>query len=117
VIIFAAILVFIRAVLFGIVYVHNDVLVGKENFYKAVGPKTTYLTVLLIFLFVETILVMLMNTGWKREFMNLTFLGLFYYLVLILVFYLGKVPKRILAETLIDFQFIFLAVLTVVRGF
>ncbi|HOW89619.1 MAG TPA: 4-hydroxy-3-methylbut-2-enyl diphosphate reductase, partial [Elusimicrobiales bacterium] len=48
-VIFALLLVFIRSVMFGVAHAHSDMMVGKENFYKAAGPKLTYLTLSAMF--------------------------------------------------------------------
>ncbi len=106
---FAALLVFIRSVMFGISHAHSDMIVGKENFYKAAGPKFTYLALFAMFVFLEITLVLLMNMGWKPHLATSLFTGLFYYLALMLVFYFSKIPERITSETLIDSQFILLA--------
>ncbi|MFA6435399.1 MAG: 4-hydroxy-3-methylbut-2-enyl diphosphate reductase [Elusimicrobiales bacterium] len=106
---FAALLVFSRSVMFGISHAHSDMIVGKENFYKAAGPRPTYLTLAAMFIFLETILVLLINMRWKPGLALALFAGLFYYLGLILFFCFGKTPGRIISETLIDSQFILLA--------
>lgn len=108
-VIFAALLVFIRSVMFGISHAHSDMIVGKENFYKAAGPERTYLALFAMFIFLETILVLLINMGWKPGLATALFTGLFYYLGLILFFYFSKPPERITSETLIDSQFLLLA--------
>jgi len=109
---FAVLLVFIRSVMFGIGHAHSDMIVGKENFYKAAGPKFTYLTLSAMFIFLETVLVLLMNMGWKPKLASALFIGLFYYPILMLFFYFRKIPKRITSDILIDSQFILLAFLT-----
>ena len=106
---FAVLLVFIRSVMFGISHAHSDMIVGKENFYKAAGPRFTYLSLFAMFIFLETILVILINMGWKPDLASALLAGLFYYLILMLVFYFSKIPERITSETLIDSQFILLA--------
>jgi len=62
-----------------------------------------------MFVFLEITLVLLMNMGWKPHLATSLFTGLFYYLALMLVFYFSKIPERITSETLIDSQFILLA--------
>lgn len=114
-VIFAALLVFMRSVMFGVTHAHSDMIVGKENFYKAAGPAFTYLTLFAIFLFLEIILVLLKNMAWKPDLAAALFTGLFYYLALLLFFYFRKIPERITAETLIDSQFLILA-LSVWKG-
>ncbi len=111
-VIFAALLVFIRSVMFGISHAQSDMIVGKENFYKAAGPKLTYLTLAAMFIFLETIMVLLINMNWKPGLASAIFTGLFYYLGLMLFFYSNKTPGRISSATLIDSQFLILALLT-----
>lgn len=110
-VIFTALLVFIRSVMFGVSHAQSDMMVGKENFYKAAGPKVTYLTLTTMFVFLETVLVLLMNMGWKPGLASALFTGLFYYLGLMLFFWLSKTPGRVSSATLIDSQFLILAAL------
>jgi len=110
-VVFAALLVFMRSVLFGVSHAHSDMIVGKENFYKAAGPRITYLSVFAIFLFLEGILLTLKSMAWKPDLALALATGLFYYLALIIFFYFRKIPERITSETLIDTQFITLALL------
>ena len=110
-VIFAALLVFIRSVMFGISHAQSDLIVGKENYYKAAGPKLTYLTLTAMFIFLETVMVLLMNMNWKPGLASALFSGLFYYLGLMLFFYFSKTPGRISSATLIDSQFLILALL------
>ena len=110
-VIFAALLVFIRSVMFGISHAQSDMIVGKENFYKAAGPRRTYLALAAMFVFLEAILILLINMGWKPDLAFALFTGLFYYLGLMLFFYFRRTPGRISSETLIDSQFLILALL------
>ncbi len=110
-VIFAALLVFIRSVMFGIIHAQSDMIVGKENFYKAAGPKLTYLTLAAMFIFLEICLILLINMGWKPGLSSALFTGLFYYLGLMLFFYFRMIPERVSSETLIDSQFLILALL------
>ena len=114
---FAVLLVFIRSVMFGISHAHSDMIVGKENYYKAAGPGLTYLTLAAMFVFLETVLVLLMNMGWRPKLASALFSGLFYYPALMLFFRFRKIPKRVTSETLIDSQFLLLALLTLLSGY
>jgi hypothetical protein len=109
---FAVLLVFIRSVMFGVSHAHSDMIVGKENFYKAAGTRLTYLTLSTMFVFLETVLVLLIKMGWKPNLALALFSGLFYYPAIMLFFYFRKIPDRVTSETLIDSQFIILALLT-----
>jgi len=108
---FAFLLVFTRSVLFGVSHAHSDMIVGKENFYKAAGPRLTYFTLFTIFILLSAILVFLKGAGWKPELAAALLTGMLYYLGLMLFFYFSKIPERITAETLIDTQFLILAAL------
>ena len=110
-VVFAFLLVFTRSVLFGVSHAHGDLIVGKENFYKAAGQRFTYLTLFAIFIVLAGILITLKGAGWQPELASALLTGLFYYLGIMLFFYFGKPPEHILAETLIDTQFIILAAL------
>jgi 4-hydroxy-3-methylbut-2-enyl diphosphate reductase len=108
---FAFLLVFTRSVLFGISHVHSDMITGKENFYKAAGATLTYFTLFSIFVLLSAILFTLKGSGWRPELASALLTGLLYYLALMLFFFFGKLPERITSETLIDSQFLILAVL------
>lgn len=108
---FAFLLVFTRSVLFGISHAHSDMIVGKENFYKAAGPKLTYFTLFSIFALLSAILLTLKGSGWRPGLASSLLTGMLYYLALILFFLFSKIPERITSETLIDSQFLILALL------
>ena len=108
---FAFLLVFTRSVLFGISNAHTDMIVGKENFYKAAGQTLTYLTLFSIFILLSATLFMLKGMSWRPGLATALLIGQLYYLGLMLGFYSGRIPERTTAETLIDTQFILLAVL------
>ncbi len=110
-VLFAFLLVFARSVLFGISHAHSDMIVGNENFYKAAGPRTTYLTLFSIFVVLSGILLLLKGSGWRPQLSSELLTGLLYYLALIIFFFSGRIPERITAETLIDTQFLILALL------
>ena len=108
---FAFLLVFTRSVLFGISHAHSDMIVGKENFYKAAGQPLTYFTLAAIFLVLSAILFTLKGAGWRPELAASLLTGMLYYLGLMLFFYFSRIPERTTAETLIDTQFLILAAL------
>jgi hypothetical protein len=108
---FAFLLVFTRSVLFGISHAHSDMIVGKENFYKAAGQPLTYFTLASIFLVLSAILFTLKGAGWRPELAASLLTGMLYYLGLMLFFYFSRIPERTTAETLIDTQFLILAAL------
>ncbi|OGR75265.1 MAG: 4-hydroxy-3-methylbut-2-enyl diphosphate reductase [Elusimicrobia bacterium GWC2_64_44] len=109
---FAFLLVFTRSVLFGVSHAHSDLITGRENFYKAAGPRLTYFTLASIFLLLSAILLTLKGNGWRPELASALLTGMLYYLALMLFFFFGRIPERVTAETLIDAQFLILAGLT-----
>ncbi|MBI4656809.1 MAG: 4-hydroxy-3-methylbut-2-enyl diphosphate reductase [Elusimicrobia bacterium] len=111
VIMFTTLLVFMRSVMFGISSAHNDMIVGKENFYKAAGPNITYAALLVGFVMLEILLMAIKTAGFRPEPAGSAFLGLFYYAVLILAFSSGRIPEKTLSETVIDSQFVLLGIL------
>lgn len=108
---FAFLLVFTRSVLFGVSHAHSDLITGKENFYKAAGPRLTYFALFSIFVLLAAVLLTLKGSGWRPELASALLTGMLYYLALMLFFFFGKMPERITAETLIDAQFLILAAL------
>ncbi len=110
-VLFAFLLVFTRSVLFGVSHAHNDMIVGRENFYKAAGSRRAYVTLSAIFILLAAILLMLKGLDWKAGLTAALITGMLYYLGLMLFFFFRKIPERITAETLIDTQFLILALL------
>ena len=108
---FAFLLVFTRSVMFGISHAHSDLIVGRENFYKAAGSGFTYFTLLVILLLLAFILLTLESMNWKPGLTAALLTGLLYYMGLMLFFFFRRIPERITAETLIDTQFLVLAAL------
>lgn len=108
---FAFLLVFMRSLLFGVSHAHSDLIAGRENFYKAAGPRLTYFALFAIFLILSAILITLKGSGWQPALASALLTGLMYYLALMLFFFFGRVPERITSETLIDAQFLLLALL------
>lgn len=109
---FVFLLVFMRSLLFGISHAHSDLIAGRENFYKAAGPKLTYFALFSIFLLLSAILFTLKGSGWRPELASALLTGMLYYLALMLFFFFGRIPERITSEALIDAQFLILAGLT-----
>lgn len=109
---FAFLLVFMRSVLCGIVQVHSDLIVGRENFYKAVGHVPTFITLFFFFTLLSATLFALYMMNWKTSLVISLLIGLSYYLVLLILFARKKIPERTTADTLIDIQFFILAALT-----
>ena len=109
---FAFLLVFMRSVLCGVVQVHSDLIVGRENFYKAVGHLPTFITLFFFYSMLSATLFALYLMDWKTKLVLSLLAGLAYYIVLLIFFAKRKIPERITADTLIDLQFFVLAGLT-----
>lgn len=109
---FAFLLVFMRSVLCGVVQVHSDLIVGRENFYKAVGHLPTFITLFFFYTMLSATLFALYLMDWKTKLVLSLLAGLAYYIVLLTFFAKRKIPERVTADTLIDLQFFVLAGLT-----
>ncbi len=109
---FAFLLVFMRSVLCGVVQVHSDLIVGRENFYKAVGHIPTFITLFFFYAMLSATLFTLYLMDWNTTLVLSLLGGLVYYLVLLSAFAKRRIPERTTADTLIDIQFIVLAALT-----
>lgn len=109
---FAFLLVFMRSVLCGVVQVHSDLIVGRENFYKALGHLTTFITLFFFYAMLSVTLFTMYLMDWKTSLSMSLLAGLLYYLALLIFFSKRKIPERITADTLIDLQFLVLAGLT-----
>ncbi|MFH1618499.1 MAG: 4-hydroxy-3-methylbut-2-enyl diphosphate reductase [bacterium] len=108
---FAILLVFMRSVMLGISAVKGDMIVGSENFYKALGPKTAHLTLFSILVCLTAILFALLGMEWKIRLVRSLLAGLSYPAVCFSLYYAGRIPAGIWAETLVDGQFILMGVL------
>lgn len=109
---FAFLIVFMRSVLCGVVQVHSDLIVGRENLYKAVGHIPTFITLFFFYTMLSATLFTLYLTDWKTNLVLALLAGLSYYLALLIFFAKRRIPERITADTLIDLQFFVLALLT-----
>ncbi len=109
---FAFMTVFMRSVLCGIVQVHSDLIVGRENFYKAVGHIPTFITLFFFYAMLSATLFTLYIMDWHTKLALTLMAGLLYYLGILIFFSKRKIPERITADTLIDIQFLLLAGLT-----
>ncbi len=113
---FAFLLVFVRSVTLGISAAHSDLIVGRESFYKALGEKRTRDTLFLMQAALTAILLMLLAMQWKVPLVlgllagNLGFIGVFAY------YYPKRVPKGAWAESIVDGQFMVLALFAFASG-
>lgn len=110
--VFAILLVFMRSVMLGISSVQNDLIVGKENFYKALGPRTTYLTIFSMLVMLAAVLMLLLEMDWKISLVKALLAGLCYSTACFILYYFNRFPKGIWAETLVDTQFLIFGLLT-----
>ncbi|MBI5596724.1 MAG: 4-hydroxy-3-methylbut-2-enyl diphosphate reductase [Elusimicrobia bacterium] len=115
-VLFAILLVFIRSVLLGLSAVHSDLIVGRENFYKALGPRTTYATLAGIQALLVGILVLLLAMGWKGRLVGALLCGDLIFVAGSVLCYAKGVTKGFWAEIGVDGQFLLLALLTWLSG-
>jgi 4-hydroxy-3-methylbut-2-enyl diphosphate reductase len=108
---YVTLLVFIRSVLLGIGAANKDIIMGKENFYKAHGLRATRLAVGLIWSAISAALIMLLVMGWKVQLVSMLLLGNGYTAFVAIYCCRRRVSSGKLEETLIDGQFYILAVL------
>ena len=108
---YVTLLVFIRSVLMGIGAASKDIMLGKESFYKAHGPRATKFAIGLIWSAISAALIMLLMAGWKAQLVSMLLVGNIYTAFMATHCYRRSKTGRTLEETLIDGQFYILAVL------
>ncbi|MCX5782959.1 MAG: 4-hydroxy-3-methylbut-2-enyl diphosphate reductase [Elusimicrobia bacterium] len=108
---YAILIVFIRSVMLGISAVHTDLIVGRENFYKALGHKVTDWVLFSLLTLLTIILATLFAMGWKTSLVIALLAGNFYAILCFLFYFMGKISKGVWAETFIDGQFLILGAL------
>lgn len=113
---FVFLLVFIRSVLLGVSAVHGDLIVGRENFYKAFGAGRTYATLVSTETLLTSILVILLAMGWKGHLVGALLAGNILFVVGAGSAYLRFIPKGYWAEAAVDGQFLLLALLAWASG-
>ncbi|MFA6030008.1 MAG: 4-hydroxy-3-methylbut-2-enyl diphosphate reductase [Elusimicrobiota bacterium] len=113
---FVFLLVFIRSVMLGISDVHSDMIVGRENFYKAMGPRTTHATLGAIQALLTGILVALLVMGWKSRLVGALLVGDLLFVAGSALYYARRLTKGFWAEAGVDGQFMLLALLTWLSG-
>lgn len=114
--VFAILLVFMRSVMLGISAVQSDLIVGKENFYKALGSRVTHSTLFSILISLAAILILLLEMNWRPPLVKALLLGLCYSTACFLLYYFNRFPKGIWAETLVDTQFVVFGLLTYISS-
>lgn len=110
-VLFAILLVFVRSAMLGISAVHSDLIVGKENFYKALGERRTHAVLLAIQVLLSLLLVALLSMRWKTPLVVALLLANLYPIACLLFGYFRRTLKGFWAETLVDGQFLFFALL------
>jgi (E)-4-hydroxy-3-methyl-but-2-enyl pyrophosphate reductase len=109
---YATFLVFLRSVMLGISAVHSDLIVGKENFYKALGAKKVHIILFSILMILTAILVLLFSMNWKTPLIVSLSIGNIYMLTCFGFYFFNKMPKGIWAETIIDGNFLILGIIS-----
>ncbi|MFA6003385.1 MAG: 4-hydroxy-3-methylbut-2-enyl diphosphate reductase [Elusimicrobiota bacterium] len=110
-VLFAILLVFIRSVMLGISAVHSDLIVGRENFYKAMGMSRTYTTLGSIQALLTGILIILLTMGWKSHLVGALLAGNLVFVLISTVGNFRRIPKGFWGEAAVDAQFLILALL------
>lgn len=101
-------IVFIRSVFLGVSSVRSDLIVGRETLYKAIGSKGTGVVLSVAIGFLTLTLLIVFSITFDLSVMAMLVICLCQ--IVYLGFYFGgKIPKNILAETLLDGQFLLLA--------
>jgi len=109
--ILAVLLVFMRSVMLGISAVHTDLIVGRENFYKALGPSATKAFLVCISGGIVIVLLLLHAMGWKTKLAGALLAGTVYIIACVAAYAMEKYPRGLWADTLVDGQFFVLAAL------
>ena len=113
---YVTLLVFIRSVLLGIGAANKDIMIGKESFYKALGLRTTRVTVGVIWSMISAALIMLFIMGWKVQLVSILLVGNIYTAFVAAHCCRRPKPGGALEETLIDGQFYILAIMAFCSG-
>jgi hypothetical protein len=95
----------------GISAVHSDLIVGKENFYKALGERRTHAVLLAIQALLTLVLFVLLSMRWKTPLVVALLIANLYPIACLLLGYFRRTLKGFWAETLVDGQFLFFALL------
>ncbi|MDD5655967.1 MAG: 4-hydroxy-3-methylbut-2-enyl diphosphate reductase [Elusimicrobia bacterium] len=115
-VVFAILLVFIRSVMLGISAVHSDMIVGRENFYKALGARTTYAILASIQSLLTAVLIVLLAMGWKSRLVGSLLAGNLAFAAGSSTCHFRGTPKGFWAEAAVDGQFLLLALLAWLGG-
>jgi hypothetical protein len=115
-VVFAILLVFIRSVMLGISAVHSDIIVGRENFYKALGARNTYITLAGIQSLLTAVLIILLAMGWKSRLVGSLLAGNLAFAAGASYCNARRAPKGFWAEAAVDGQFLLLALLAWLSG-
>lgn len=113
---YGLLLVFMRSVILSVGAGYKDIMLDKENFYKAFGLTASKITVGLIITGLTAVLVQLLFMDWKRGLVFMLLLGQVYTVSIAIYTYRGKKPSTTASETFIDGQFLFLAFLAFLAG-
>ena len=113
---YGLLLVFMRSVILSVGSGYKDIMLGKENFYKAFGLTASKITVWLIIGALTAVLVQLLIMDWKSGLVFMLLLGQIYNISVAVYTYRGKKPRTTASETFIDGQFLILAFLAFLAG-
>jgi len=104
---------FMRSVLLSISQNYNDMIVGKENLYKALGETNTH-RLLFFSSFLSLVFFVLCSLAGGHGGLKIAMLiSLLYYSALVVFFRMNKIPDKITSEVVIDLQFILLGLASI----
>lgn len=109
---YTMLLVFARSVTLGFTSANKDLIIGKENFYKAFGFTVTKLAIAAMLTALSAVLVTLWVITWKPPLVSMLLLGNLYTIYIVIYYYSHVTPRGVKEETLIDGQFFILWILS-----
>lgn len=104
-IVYTMLLVFMRTVTLGFSSANKDMIIGRENFYKAFGMKKTKWAVTLILASLTAALATLCTLTWKPALVTMLLIGDLYTIFIVIYYYGRNSTRSVKDETLVDGQF------------
>lgn len=114
---YALLLVFMRSVTLGFTSANKDLIIGKENFYKAFGITATKAAVTLLLCALTAVLCTLLVITWKPALVTMLLLGNFYTIFIVIYYYSKATARSVKEEAVIDGQFFILWLLSFIAGY
>lgn len=114
---YALLLVFMRSVTLGFTSANKDLIIGKENFYKAFGFTATKVSVAFLLAALTAVLGTLWLITWKPALVAMLLLGNLYTIFIVIHYYGHAAARSVKEETIIDGQFFILWILSFTAGY